>query len=139
MNLPAVSAQPKMATERKECDKKWGGNNLKIWKGDDFAWRYGDHGPKYICETKDFKFGLVYLNPGQNIGKHVHRIIEEVFYVMSGRADFHVNGEKYTVKTGQVVYVEPNDIHSVDNPYDSPAKIVLAASKTTMPDKITLE
>ena len=112
---------------------------MRIWNEDDFEWRHGDHGPKYICETDAFKFGLVYLGSGHHISRHVHRIIHEIFYVLYGKADFYVCGIKYTVEAGQVIHIEPNDVHAINNPYDQPVKMTLAATKTAMPDKVTLD
>lgn len=112
---------------------------MKTWHEDDFSYRFGDHGPKYICETSDYKIGLVRFGSGQNHKRHVHRIMDEVFYVISGKADFYVNGEKYTAVPGTVIHIEPNEIHYIENPYEEPVKMVLAATKTVMPDKITLD
>lgn len=112
---------------------------MEILNEKDFEYKLKDHGPKYICETKDFKLGLVRFGPGQSHKKHVHRIMDEIFYVIEGKADFYINDQKNTVSEGQVIHLEPGETHFIHNPYDRAVKMVLAATKTEMPDKIVLE
>lgn len=111
---------------------------MKIWKEKDFQYRFEDHGPKYICETENYRFGLVRFGPGQDHKKHVHRIIDEIFYVISGQADFYVNDRKYIVCPGMMIHIEPGDIHYIQNPYEEPVKMTIAATKTILPDKVEI-
>lgn len=111
---------------------------MRLFHENDVPYRFEDHGPKYLCETKDFRFGLVRLGPGQSQKKHVHRLMDEVFYVIEGKTDFYVNEEKYTVEKGQVIHIEPEDAHYIHNSYGEPVKMVLAATRTEIPDKVIL-
>jgi len=62
-------------------------------------------------------FGQATIKPGQSVEEHKHDTMYEVFYIQSGTADFIVNGEKIVVREGEVISLEPHELHSQNNPY----------------------
>lgn len=65
-------------------------------------------------------FGQTTIKPGQSVGQHKHDTMFEVFYIQSGKADFIVDGIKIVVKKGDVISLEPKELHSQSNPYKKP-------------------
>jgi len=53
---------------------------------------------------------------------HHHENLSEVFIVTEGQMDFVVNGDKKTIKAGEVVDLPVNTIHTFGNNSDQPCK-----------------
>ena len=60
----------------------------------DFSYRFGDNGPKYLIQGPNIDLGLVVIQPGQEFQNHYHTTCEEVFYALEGEIDFYVNNER---------------------------------------------
>ena len=63
-------------------------------------------------------FGSATFKPGQSVENHKHSTMFEVFYILSGQAEFIVNHEKVSVKAGDCITIEPDEEHSQTNPYN---------------------
>lgn len=63
-------------------------------------WAYVDH---------------VVLPPATSEGRHRHRGVEEIYYVMDGNGEVQVNLETAPIHTGDAVPVRMNEIHAVRN------------------------
>jgi quercetin dioxygenase-like cupin family protein len=58
--------------------------------------------------------------PGQSVGEHTHPTMYEVFYILSGKAVFRINGEDSEVGVGDSISIEPGEVHAQMNPYSEP-------------------
>jgi len=65
-------------------------------------------------------FGQATFQSGQSVEEHKHDTMFEVFYIQSGKAEFIVDGKKVIAKKGDVVSLEPKELHSQSNPYSKP-------------------
>jgi len=63
-------------------------------------------------------FATATFKPGQSVELHKHETMYEIFFILSGKVDFTVNGEKLTLGSGDCLTIEPNEIHNQNNPYD---------------------
>jgi quercetin dioxygenase-like cupin family protein len=63
-------------------------------------------------------FGSATFKPGQFVETHQHDTMYEVFYIQSGRVDFIVNGDKFTLTKGDCMTIEQGELHSQHNVYD---------------------
>ena len=52
---------------------------------DDFEYRFGSSGPKYLMKGPRMNFALVRFEPGQDFPAHYHNIMEENFYILEGK------------------------------------------------------
>jgi len=58
------------------------------------------------------------VKPGQTTLKHyLHS--SEVYYILEGIGEMHIDSESEPVKAGQVVYIPPRSVQSITNPGQS--------------------
>lgn len=60
-------------------------------------------------------FNLAVLEPGAEIGWHVHRGDGETYYILSGRAEYSDNGSMMTLLPGDTAFVDDGEGHSIKN------------------------
>ena len=106
---------------------------------DDFEYRFGDSGPKYLMKGPRMNFALVAFQPGQDFAAHYHNIMEENFYILEGEIDIEVDGMVNHLTKGQMIHIEPGEIHYVLNRYDKPVKMISTLAPYTDPDKVEVE
>ncbi|MCH4054407.1 MAG: cupin domain-containing protein [Atopobiaceae bacterium] len=87
--------------------------------------RNGDNGPKYLMKGPRVNFGIVRLNPGDTMAKHLHRTMEENFYVMEGNPTFTIDGTELAAQPGDFIHVEPGEAHEIENRSDAPCLFVI--------------
>jgi len=58
-------------------------------------------------------FSVATLAPGQTVAEHEHGSMHEVFYVLSGRALFTINGERHSAPSGTMVHLVPREKHHI--------------------------
>ena len=102
-------------------------------------YRFGDSGPKYLMKGPRMNFALVAFNPGQDFKAHYHNVMEENFYILEGEVDIVVDGVVNHLKAGDMIHIEPGEIHYVKNSYDKPMKMVSTLAPYTDPDKVEVE
>ena len=102
----------------------------------DFEYRFGDSGPKYLMKGPRMNFALVQFQPGQDFPAHYHNIMEENFYILEGTVDIVVDGVVHTLGPGQFIHIEPGEIHYVLNRYDKTIKMVSTLAPFQEKDKI---
>ncbi len=55
------------------------------------------------------------LEPGASIGYHTHSENEEVYFIMSGEGTYCEDGEKITVKPGDIMLCRKGHSHGIEN------------------------
>lgn len=63
-------------------------------------------------------FNHVFLEPGAEIGYHVHKGDGETYYILKGTGEYSDNGNIVTVYPGDVTYVDDGEGHSLKNTGD---------------------
>ncbi len=66
---------------------------------------------------KLMNLGKATLKPGQCTTKHKHNTMYEIFYVLSGKAKFNIEGKSFEIEKEQCILIEPRETHSQSNPY----------------------
>ncbi len=102
----------------------------------DKEFRGGDWGVKYLFRGPKIDWGIIYLKPGQEMGGHGHREVEETFYVIQGRPKFLVDGKEYQAEGGDVFRIEPFEKHDIVNDGPEPAKVIFIKCPYLPDDKI---
>jgi len=60
----------------------------------------------------------VTLLPGASIGEHVHDRTEEIYYILSGRAEMRMNAEVHQVRAGDLITTPIGARHAIENSGD---------------------
>lgn len=102
-------------------------------------YRFGDSGPKYLMKGPRMNFALVRFNPGQDFDAHYHNVMEENFFILEGKIDIVVNGVVNHLSAGQMIHIEPGEVHYCINNYDAPVKMVSTLAPYQEVDKVTVE
>lgn len=105
----------------------------------DKEYRFGDSGPKYLMKGPRMNFALVRFKPGEDFDAHYHNIMEENFYILEGEIDIVVDGVVNHMKAGQMIHIEPGEVHYCINNYDAPVKMVSTLAPYQEVDKVTIE
>lgn len=92
------------------------------------AYRHRDSGPKYLMRGPRFEWGIIRLKPGEELGRHGHREVEETFYFFEGAPTIVVDGTPHQVREGDVFRLEPGERHDIVN--DTPEAVRLIFIKT---------
>jgi mannose-6-phosphate isomerase-like protein (cupin superfamily) len=74
---------------------------------------------------RDIGFGVGEIGPGGIYPAHRHPC-PELYYFISGRARWNVDGEIFIAEPGSTVYLKPNAVHSLEIISDEKAVIVWA-------------
>ena len=69
-------------------------------------------------------FAKITLKPGCSIGYHVHEADAEIFYMLTGTAEYSDNGDIKTVAAGDVMICPTGTGHSICNKSDSVAELI---------------
>ncbi len=102
-------------------------------------YRFGDSGPKYLMKGPRMNFALVQFMPGQDFKAHYHKIMEEDFFILEGEIDIVVDGTSRHLYPGQLIHIEPGEIHYCKNSYDRPVKMVSVLAPYQEVDKVEVE
>jgi len=91
---------------------------MKKIDSNDIPWSWGDAGVRYMHQGPDIEWGLLRMKPGQSshdYGKHIHHVVTETFYFISGTPKFIINGKEYRIQPGESYVIEPYDDHNLVN------------------------
>ncbi len=102
-------------------------------------YRFGNSGPKYLLQGPRMNFAIVQFMPGEDFQAHYHNVMEENFFILEGKVDIYVDGKKNTLTEGDLIEIEPNEVHYVVNPYDKPIKMIAALAPYTENDKVNVD
>ena len=105
----------------------------------DFEYRFGDSGPKYLMKGPRMNFALVRFKPGEDFAAHYHNIMEENFYILEGEIDIVVDGVVNHLTVGQMIHIEPGEVHYCINRSDKPVKMVSTLAPYQEKDKVETE
>jgi quercetin dioxygenase-like cupin family protein len=102
-------------------------------------YRFGDSGPKYLMQGPRSNFSIVQFMPGQDFRAHYHEVMEENFYILEGTVIIVVDNVPHTLSVGQMIHIEPHEVHYVINKSSSPIRMVSTLAPFQKTDKIEVE
>jgi mannose-6-phosphate isomerase-like protein (cupin superfamily) len=65
------------------------------------------------------------LPPGKSVTPHLHRQLEEVYYILSGQGRMTVGDEQRDVGPGDAIYIPRGNRHTLENTGDEPVRLLL--------------
>jgi mannose-6-phosphate isomerase-like protein (cupin superfamily) len=64
--------------------------------------------------------------PGRASRKHYHRQAEESYYILAGRGDVELDGERHKVQAGDAIMIPAGMVHQIFNPTTNEHLVFLA-------------
>jgi quercetin dioxygenase-like cupin family protein len=98
-------------------------------------YRNGDWGVKYFLRGPKIDWGVILLRPGQTMGEHGHREVEETFYFAQGGGEMIVDGKPHPAVQGDVFRLSPPERHDIRNNTQAVAKVVFIKTPYLPNDK----
>lgn len=102
-------------------------------------YRFGDSGPKYLMKGPRMNFAVVQFQPGQDFKAHYHNMMEENFFILEGKIDIVVDGIVHTLEQGDLIHIEPLEVHYCINSYDATVKMISTLAPYQESDKVDVE
>ena len=85
---------------------------------------------RLILESNDEMYGKgrvfnhLYLNPGCEVGWHIHHGDGETYYILKGQGEYNDNGNVLTVGPGDVTFVDDGEGHALKCIGDEPLEAI---------------
>lgn len=97
----------------------------------------GNSGVKYLFRGPNIDWGIIILKPGESLGKHGHKEVEETFFFLDGEPMIYINDTPHRIKLGDAFRIEPTESHNIVNDTDQSIKIIFIKHIYCPEDKIT--
>lgn len=68
------------------------------------------------------------IGPGESTVRHVHRVSEEIYYLVEGTAAMEIDGETRAVAAGDAVLIPPGAWHRITATGDGPVRLLCACA-----------
>ena len=81
-----------------------------------------------LTDAKQLQVVRVTMPPGKAHAFHRHPCLEEVLYVVSGRAEQWVGREKRVLAAGELAFVPTNEVHGTYNVFSEPVVFLAVLS-----------
>ncbi|MDG6219871.1 MAG: cupin domain-containing protein [Candidatus Thermoplasmatota archaeon] len=75
-------------------------------------------------DSKYLRARCIILQPGEEVGEHATRDMEEVIIILEGQATVGLEGQEHVVEQGHAAYIPPKTHHNILNKSDKPVKYV---------------
>ena len=75
-------------------------------------------------QAQNFSIGYVTLAPGGGQVPWHNQAQEEVYFIIEGRGEMCLGGERLVMRSGQAVYIAPGLFHQMTNLGDTPLKML---------------
>ena len=112
---------------------------MEIAYEQDKPFRGGTSGVKYLCRGPRIDWGVILFAPGEQLGRHMHREVEETFYFVEGAGGrVIINEREHPIRAGMAVRVEPGEVHNIVNDTRTPLKAVFIKSPYNPTDKVDM-
>ena len=111
---------------------------LKKVHENDFEYRGGASGVKYLMRGPSIDWGVILLEPGELMADkaHGHSIIDETFYFVEGDGVMIIDNQEYQATQGSVFLCEQKEMHNIRNDSDKPIKIIFIKGEYKPNDKL---
>lgn len=102
-------------------------------------YRFGNSGPKYLMKGPRLNFALVQFQAGEDFAAHYHNIMEENFFILEGTVDIVVDGKVNHLKQGDLIHIEPGEVHYCVNKSSGTVKMISTLGPYQEVDKVDVE
>jgi len=85
-----------------------------------------------MVDNKDLALVRVHMPAGTGHAFHCHPGMEEIIYVVEGRAEQWVDQEKCVLGAGEIAHIPTGMVHATYNPFDVPLVFLAILSPGTL-------
>lgn len=78
---------------------------------------------RVLFTGKKSQLVVMHIPPTGEVGEEMHERVEQTLYFLSGEGEAILNGEKYPIRSGDVIVVSPGTRHNFKNTGQLPLKI----------------
>jgi mannose-6-phosphate isomerase-like protein (cupin superfamily) len=71
------------------------------------------------------------IDKGTAVTPHVHKDVEEVYYVLEGNGEMRIDNEAKLVGVGDIIYIPPEKVHTLIQVGDEPLRFITASIDIT--------
>jgi quercetin dioxygenase-like cupin family protein len=111
-------------------------NRVKKINEKETAFKNGGSGPKYLVKGPKWEGGVIVFKPGQELGEHWHREVEETFYFLQGSPKMIVNGKEHRAREGDVFQLEAGEKHNIINDTPKDTRLIFVKCPFNPEDKV---
>lgn len=90
--------------------------------------------PKEIGGTTNHSLVHVMIPPGKMSPAHYHKVSEETYYILAGKADMVIDGFEFSLSPGQACLIMPGEIHQIFNNEDEELHFLTVSAPAWVPD-----
>jgi mannose-6-phosphate isomerase-like protein (cupin superfamily)/GNAT superfamily N-acetyltransferase len=109
----------------------------KIDSTEHFSWGIGNDG-WHILKSNDLSVMLERMNPGTQEVIHCHPIAQQVFYILSGVADFEIEGKAEKLLANQFIHVPRKKLHKISNIQNEDLKFLVISEPFAQDERIEI-
>jgi len=74
--------------------------------------------------AKNFGGISVIIPPGEGVSYHYHQERESIIIIISGEATEILEGQKYPIETGDIIFIPAGEKHGIDNTSDKELRFI---------------
>lgn len=93
-----------------------------------------DNFRKVLCTGSHSQVVLMSILVGQDIGEEVHPNVDQILFIVEGKAEAILNGESRTVDEDSLIFVPAGTTHNIKNVGDEDLKLFTVYSPPEHPE-----
>lgn len=79
------------------------------------------------------------MPPGASEQPHYHKFAQQLFYILSGEAEFTVDGTRLTLSLGDSITIKPGQVHGLKNSTEAELLFLVISQPRSHGDRINTE
>jgi mannose-6-phosphate isomerase-like protein (cupin superfamily) len=76
----------------------------------------------------------VVVPSGKLSPRHYHRVLEETYFVLQGKARMIIDGREFTLEPGEACLIMPGEVHQVFNDQEEALEFLVFCTPPWTPD-----
>lgn len=93
----------------------------------------------HLLDSPDLSVIQERMPPGASEQLHYHQYAQQLFYILSGEAEFTVDETRSTLSLGDSITIRPNQVHALKNSTDAELLFLVISQPRSHGDRINTE
>ncbi|MEO6547679.1 MAG: cupin domain-containing protein [Ferruginibacter sp.] len=113
------------------------GKIVSIKNAEHYKWGQNNDG-WHLLKTADLSIIQELMAPGNAEQLHFHEKAQQLFYILSGEAQFELNGVSFFIGAGETIHVPPGIVHKISNNSFADLQFIVTSSPASHGDRINV-